>query len=162
MRVAAAITAFYYRSNENVTCVFLTELHKVVFQRFPLVGKEFLMFRRLSAALLITSLSVAPAMAYAAKPIWNSATFFVGQTKNPKTGYPALTYYPAIVSTIADNAGNYETWVQYKPYYQESYAIKKAVAERAACIKTNDNSCVNGQPFWHEQTSPTPFLPPMQ
>ena len=110
---------------------------------------------KIPALVLAASLVAAPAFASGMQ--WVSAPVFVGQTQKPGKGL-ALTYYPAIISTSQDSSGYYEVWVQYKPYYQESYADHKAIKERAECNLTGDNSCVNGQADWHEILISNPIV----
>ena len=101
------------------------------------------------------SLLAGPALAAPLK--WVSAAVFVGQTMG-KSG-PALTYYPAIISTTPDAQGYYETWTQEQFYAQESFADHEAIQMRAACNLSGDNSCVNGVPGWVETLNPNPIIP---
>ena len=110
----------------------------------------------MKATALALALTVTAGPAFATGLQWVSAPIFVGQTQKPGKGL-ATTWYPSIISTSPDAAGSYEVWIQYKPYYQESFADHKAIKERAECNLTGDNSCVNGQAGWHEilVTNPT-------
>ncbi len=109
------------------------------------------------ATLLALGISVLATPALASGLQWVSAPLFVGQTQKPGKGL-SLTWYPTIISTTPDASGSYELWIQYKPYYQESFADHKAIKERATCNETGDNSCVNGQPGWHEVLITNPTL----
>ena len=98
---------------------------------------------------LALGISLLAGPAFASGMQWVSAPIFVGQTQKPGKGL-ALTWYPAIMSINQDGAGEYEVWIQDKPYYQESFADHKAIKLRASCNETGDNSCVNGQAGWRE------------
>ena len=101
------------------------------------------------------SLLASPALAAPLK--WVSAPVFIGQTTG--SNGPALTYYPAIFAVTPNADGYYEVWVQVQFFAQESYADHQAIQERAACNKTGDDSCVNGQPGWVETLQTNPIFP---
>ena len=111
----------------------------------------------MKAITLALGLSLLAGPTLAAGLQWVSAPVFVGQTMT-QSGL-ALTYYPSIISITPDSAGYYEVWTEVKAYTQESYADHEAIQERAACNKTGDNSCVNGQPGWVETLNSNPIFP---
>jgi hypothetical protein len=102
-----------------------------------------LLFPALAAALFTV-----PAFAQT-KMTWVSAPVFIGQATKPD-GSKHVTYLAAIQSEQPDANGSYELFVQTKPYYQESFADRKAIHVRALCNASGDNSCVIGQPGWQE------------
>ena len=106
------------------------------------------MNRKFYLPALAAAMMTAPVLASAATT-WVSAPVFIGQTTK-SNGNKSVTYFAAIESEQPNSSGQYELFVSTKPFYQESYADHQAIAMRAACNTTGDDSCVAGKGQWQE------------
>jgi hypothetical protein len=97
---------------------------------------------------LVALLAASPVVASAATT-WVSAPVFIGQTTKAN-GNKAVTYLAAIESAQPNSSGQYELFVSNKPFYQESFADRQAIAMRASCNSTGDDSCVTGNAKWQK------------
>ena len=104
--------------------------------------------RRLIIPALAAAIFAGPAFAQS-RLSWVSAPVFIGQTAKAD-GSKHVTYLAAIQSEQPDASGQYELFVDTKPFYQESFADVVAIKKRAACDETGDNSCVLNRPGWQE------------
>ena len=106
------------------------------------------MIRKFSLPALAVFLMASPVVASAATT-WASAPVFIGQTTK-SNGNKSVTFLAAIESEQPNSSGQYELMVSSKPFYQESFADHQAIAMRAACNKTGDDSCIANNPYWQK------------